>query len=57
MNIIDDFHLSEDENVLDLIKKEQPHKNNWDDEDLEDDDVKDSWEDDDKSDVVYNVFM
>ncbi|XP_073125047.1 uncharacterized protein [Henckelia pumila] len=36
----------EEENVPDLLKKEQP-KNNWDDEDLEDDDVKDSWEDDD----------
>ncbi|XP_075478137.1 uncharacterized protein LOC142519106 [Primulina tabacum] len=41
----------EDENVPDLIKKEQP-KNNWDDEDLEDDDVKDSWEDDDDKPAV-----
>ncbi|XP_073313907.1 uncharacterized protein [Primulina huaijiensis] len=41
----------EDESVPNLLKKEQL-KNNWDDEDLEDDDVKDSWEDDDKPDVA-----
>ncbi|XP_051128556.1 uncharacterized protein LOC127249668 isoform X2 [Andrographis paniculata] len=37
----------EDEAIPDLLKKEQP-KNNWDDEDLDDDNVKDSWEDEDE---------
>ncbi|KZV51984.1 eukaryotic translation initiation factor 3 subunit J-like [Dorcoceras hygrometricum] len=36
----------EDEVVSDLLKKKEP-QSNWDDEDLEDDEVKDSWEDDD----------
>lgn len=37
----------EDEPIPDLMKKEQP-KNKWDDEDLDDDDVKESWEDEDE---------
>ncbi|XP_023551688.1 eukaryotic translation initiation factor 3 subunit J-like [Cucurbita pepo subsp. pepo] len=36
----------EDENITPL-QKEQP-KNKWDDEDVDDDDVKESWEDDDE---------
>ncbi|XP_010271907.1 PREDICTED: eukaryotic translation initiation factor 3 subunit J-like [Nelumbo nucifera] len=37
----------EDEPVPPVLKKEQP-KNLWDDEDVEEDDVKDSWEDEDE---------
>ncbi|XP_068650404.1 uncharacterized protein [Aristolochia californica] len=39
----------EDEPALLALKKEQPSKNKWDDEDVDDDDVKESWEDDDES--------
>ncbi|CAA2998526.1 eukaryotic translation initiation factor 3 subunit J-like [Olea europaea subsp. europaea] len=37
----------EDEPTLDLLKKEQP-KSKWDEEDLDDNDVKESWEDEDE---------
>ncbi|KAI3466640.1 hypothetical protein Pfo_023303 [Paulownia fortunei] len=37
----------EDEPIPDILKKEKL-KNNWDDEDLEDNEVKDSWEDEDE---------
>ncbi|XAR73596.1 hypothetical protein NMG60_11007612 [Bertholletia excelsa] len=37
----------EDEQIPPLPKKEQP-KNNWDDEDVDDNDVKESWEDEDE---------
>ncbi|CAI9772858.1 unnamed protein product [Fraxinus pennsylvanica] len=37
----------EDESIPDLLKKEQP-KSNWDDEDVDDNDVKESWEDEDE---------
>lgn len=42
------FYVSEDEPVPDLLKKKELLKSNWVDEDLEDDDVKESWEDDDE---------
>ncbi|XP_068635128.1 uncharacterized protein [Aristolochia californica] len=38
----------EDEPAALTLKKEQPMKNKWDDEDVDDDDVKESWEDDDE---------
>ncbi|EPS68313.1 hypothetical protein M569_06456, partial [Genlisea aurea] len=38
----------EDENLPNILKKNEPLRNNWDDEDVEDDDVKDSWEDEDE---------
>lgn len=41
------FRISEDEPTLDLLKKEQP-KSKWDEEDLDDNDVKESWEDEDE---------
>ncbi|CAI9783847.1 unnamed protein product [Fraxinus pennsylvanica] len=41
------FSVEEDEPILDLLKKEQP-KSKWDDEDLDDNDVKESWEDEDE---------
>ncbi|XP_022845687.1 eukaryotic translation initiation factor 3 subunit J-like [Olea europaea var. sylvestris] len=37
----------EDETIPDLLKKEQL-KSNWDDEDVDDNDVKESWEDEDE---------
>ncbi|KAI5656967.1 hypothetical protein M9H77_25760 [Catharanthus roseus] len=37
----------EDEPIPDILKKEQP-KSKWDDEDLDDNDVKESWEDEDE---------
>ncbi|XP_074294292.1 uncharacterized protein LOC141622132 [Silene latifolia] len=37
----------EDEAVPQLLKKDEP-RSNWDDEDLDDNDVKESWEDDDE---------
>ncbi|KAK9678294.1 hypothetical protein RND81_11G201700 [Saponaria officinalis] len=37
----------EEEPVVQLLKKEEP-RSNWDDEDLDDNDVKESWEDDDE---------
>lgn len=40
--------VSEDEPVPALLKKEKVITSNWDDEDVEDNDVKDSWEDDDE---------
>lgn len=40
------YFLSEDENIPPL-QKEQP-KNKWDDEDVDDNDVKESWEDEDE---------
>lgn len=43
--------VSEDEPIPPLAKKEQP-KNNWDDEDVDDDNVKESWEDEDEPDPV-----
>lgn len=39
--------VSEDEPITPLGKKEEP-KNKWDDEDLDDDNVKESWEDEDE---------
>lgn len=41
------FDNSEDETIPDLLKKEQL-KSNWDDEDVDDNDVKESWEDEDE---------
>ncbi|KAI3456331.1 hypothetical protein Pfo_012994 [Paulownia fortunei] len=38
----------EDEPIPDLLKKIEPPKNNWDEEDLDDNDVKESWEDEDE---------
>ena len=40
------WFLSEDEHIPPL-QKEQP-KNKWDDEDVDDNDVKESWEDEDE---------
>lgn len=37
----------EDEPVPDILKKEQPNSN-WDDEDADENDVKESWEDEDE---------
>lgn len=37
----------EDEPIADILKKDQP-KSNWDDEDLDENDVKESWEDEDE---------
>lgn len=39
--------LSEDEQIPPLLAKEQP-KSKWDDEDADEDDVKESWEDEDE---------
>ncbi|KAK6124424.1 hypothetical protein DH2020_041844 [Rehmannia glutinosa] len=47
------FNVSEDEPVPDLLKKKEPLKANWDDEDL--DDVKESWEDEDEAATVPKV--
>ncbi|KAL0442825.1 UNVERIFIED_CONTAM: hypothetical protein Slati_2005200 [Sesamum latifolium] len=41
-------HLLKDEPIPDLLKKKEQPKSNWDDEDLDDNDVKDSWEDEDE---------
>ncbi|KAK4439079.1 Bifunctional riboflavin kinase/FMN phosphatase [Sesamum alatum] len=38
----------EDEPIPNLLKKKEQPKSNWDDEDLDDNDVKDSWEDEDE---------
>ncbi|XP_057470219.1 uncharacterized protein LOC130759131 [Actinidia eriantha] len=38
----------EDEPISPVLKKEQP-KNKWDDEDIDDDDVKESWEDEEET--------
>ncbi|KAK4399057.1 Eukaryotic translation initiation factor 3 subunit J [Sesamum angolense] len=40
--------ISEDEPIPDLLKKKEQPKSNWDDEDLDDNDVKNSWEDEDE---------
>ncbi|KAL3624923.1 hypothetical protein CASFOL_031591 [Castilleja foliolosa] len=37
-----------DEPVPGLLKKDNKRKSNWDDEDLDDNDVKDSWEEEDE---------
>ncbi|KAL8167721.1 hypothetical protein V2J09_009220 [Rumex salicifolius] len=39
--------ISEDEQVPALLKKDQP-RSKWDDEDLDEDEIKDSWEDEDE---------
>ena len=39
--------FAEEEPIPSLLKKEQP-KNSWDDEDVDDNDVKESWEDEDE---------
>lgn len=41
------FCVSEEEPITDLMKKEQL-KSKWDDEDLDDNDVKESWEDEEE---------
>lgn len=41
------FNVAEDEPAPLVLKKEQP-KSMWDDEDADENDVKDSWEDDDE---------
>jgi len=38
------------------LKKEQP-KTSWDDEDADDDDVKESWEDDEEPKQVFSFFV
>lgn len=38
----------EDEKIPSLLSKEPAVKGNWDDEDVDENDVKDSWEDDDE---------
>ncbi|GFZ09615.1 translation initiation factor eIF3 subunit [Actinidia rufa] len=40
--------FTEDEPISPVLKKEQP-KNKWDDEDIDDDDVKESWEDEEET--------
>ncbi|CAI9756504.1 unnamed protein product [Fraxinus pennsylvanica] len=44
----------EDEPIPDLLKKKQP-KSEWDDEDLDDNDVKESWEDEDEPTLAPKV--
>lgn len=39
--------VSEDDQIPPLLLKEQP-KSKWDDEDVDENDVKESWEDDDE---------
>lgn len=41
------FHFAEDEAIPPLVLKEQP-KGKWGDEDVDEDDVKESWEDEDE---------
>ncbi|KAK6149850.1 hypothetical protein DH2020_017375 [Rehmannia glutinosa] len=48
------FNVSEDEPVPDLLKKKEPLKANWDDEDL--DDVKESWEDEDEAAAISELW-
>lgn len=50
------FDNSEDETIPDLLKKEQL-KSNWDDEDVDDNDVKESWEDEDEPAPVYLLIV
>lgn len=40
--------VSEEEQIPPLLKKELP-KNSWDDEDVDDNDVRESWEDEDET--------
>ena len=40
--------FTEDEPISPVLKKEQP-KNKWDDEDIDDNDVKESWEDEEET--------
>lgn len=43
------FGVSEDEPIPDLLTKKELLKANWEDEDLDDNDVKDSWEDEEET--------
>lgn len=43
--------LSEDEQIPPVLSTEQP-KNTWDDEDVDENDVKESWEDEDEPALV-----
>lgn len=55
--IFDNFVVfSEDEPVQDVFKKEKV-LGNWDDEDVEDNDVKDSWEDEEAAPVYIFSFF
>ena len=46
--------VSEDEPIPDILIKEQPKtKSLWDDEDVDDNDVKESWEDEDEPAAVF----
>lgn len=47
--------ITEDVTVEPVLNKEQPVKGKWDDEDMDDDDVKDSWEDEDAP-APVNIF-
>lgn len=47
--------VSEDEPIPPLGKKDQP-KSMWDDEDVDDDNVKESWEDEDEPAPVWLKF-
>ena len=46
--------FTEDGPISPVLKKEQP-KNKWDDEDIDDDDVKESWEDEEETALVMLI--
>lgn len=48
------FGVSEDEPIPDLLTKKELLKANWEDEDLDENDVKDSWEDEEEPPKVCN---
>lgn len=48
------FGCSEDEPIPNLLNKKEQPKNKWDDEDLDDNAVKESWEDEDEPADVCN---
>lgn len=50
------MHCPEDEQIPPLLKKEQL-KSNWEDEDVDENDVKDSWEDEDEPAPVWILLI
>lgn len=56
--LLDIFCNSEEETIPDLLKKEPPKtKSLWDDEDVDDNEVKESWEDEDEPAVVSFFYF
>lgn len=55
-NLLRLVFISEDEHIPPVLTKDQP-KSKWDDEDVDENDVKESWEDDEELALVIYLYL